>query len=228
VKVSPLRLVFPGKVKPGARGNGSASRPRCRGWLGGSRLLTRGSPSCVTPSPRRPKQGFSRWMASRRVGWTRGEPRIRPGRCLIAHTLKSTHIATALRLVVKATTVSQLVDELSRFPDAGQWLIVAFAALMVVVFTCWVGFAVVLVTRTVLSAAGFVTRKKRGFAGRADSGWGDRPPSPDPAGGRFTTGDADRATKASGSGSDVHNGALWPHSIKTSSECRLGGEPSKA
>ena len=71
---------------------------------------------------------------------------------------------------MKATTVSQLVDELSRFPDAAQWLIVAFASLMVVVFTCWVGFAVVLVTRTVLSAAArFVTRKIRGLAGRADS-----------------------------------------------------------
>jgi hypothetical protein len=54
-------------------------------------------------------------------------------------------------LVVKVTTVSQLVDELSRFTDAEQWLIVGFVALMVVLFTCWVGFAVVLVTRTVLS-----------------------------------------------------------------------------
>jgi hypothetical protein len=63
-------------------------------------------------------------------------------------------------LVVKTTTVSQLVDELSRFPDAEQWLIVAFAALMVVMLTCWVGFAVVLVTRTVLSAvlAGLIYR----------------------------------------------------------------------
>ena len=97
------------------------------------------------------------------------EPRIRLGRCLIAHTLKSTHIATALRLVMKATTVSQLVDELSRFTDAEQWPIVAFVTLMVVMFTCWVGFAVVLVTRTVLSAAHFDTRKIRGLAGRADS-----------------------------------------------------------
>ena len=78
---------------------------------------------------------------------------------------------------MKVTTVSQLVDELSRFTDAEQWLIVAFAALMVVVFTCWVGFAVVLVTRTVvvlvtrtvLGAARFVTRKIRELAGRADS-----------------------------------------------------------
>ena len=71
---------------------------------------------------------------------------------------------------MKATTVSQLVDELSRFTDVEQWLIGAFAALMVVVFTCWVGFAVVLLTRTVLSAAArFVTRKIRGLAGRADS-----------------------------------------------------------
>jgi hypothetical protein len=53
---------------------------------------------------------------------------------------------------MKTTTVSQLVGDLSRFPDAEQWLIVAFASLMVVAFTCWVGFAVVLVTRTVLSA----------------------------------------------------------------------------
>jgi hypothetical protein len=52
---------------------------------------------------------------------------------------------------VQVTTVSQLVNELSRFTDAEQSLIVAFVALMVVVFTCWVGFAVVLVTRTVLS-----------------------------------------------------------------------------
>jgi hypothetical protein len=34
------------------------------------------------------------------------------------------------------------------------------------------------------------------------------------------------ATKASGT--DGHNGPLWPHKIKTSTECRLGGEPSKA
>ena len=87
------------------------------------------------------------------------------GRCLIAHTLKSTHIATALWLVVKLT----IVDELSRFTDAEQWLIVAFVTLMVVVLTCWVGLAVVLVTRTVVSAARFVTRKIRGLAGRADS-----------------------------------------------------------
>jgi predicted Abi (CAAX) family protease len=53
---------------------------------------------------------------------------------------------------MKTTTVSQLVGDLSRFPDAEQWLIVAFASLMVVAFTCWVGFAVVLVTRTVFSA----------------------------------------------------------------------------
>jgi hypothetical protein len=97
------------------------------------------------------------------------EPRIRLGRCLIAHTLRSTHIATALRLFVKVTTVSQLVDELSRFPDAEQWVIVAAVALMVVALTCWVGFAVVLVTRTVLSAARGVTRKIPGLAGRADS-----------------------------------------------------------
>ena len=71
--------------------------------------------------------------------------------------------------VMKATTVSQLVDELSRFTDAEQWLIIAFVTLWVVMFTCWVGFAVVLVTRTVLGAARFDTRKIRGLAGRADS-----------------------------------------------------------
>jgi hypothetical protein len=70
---------------------------------------------------------------------------------------------------MKATTVSQLVDEVSRFTDAEQWLIVAFVTLWVVMFTFWVGFAVVLVTRTVLNAARFGTRKIRGLAGRADS-----------------------------------------------------------
>ena len=34
------------------------------------------------------------------------------------------------------------------------------------------------------------------------------------------------ATKAFGS--DGHNGAFLPHKINTSTECRLGGEPSKA
>ena len=58
------------------------------------------------------------------------------------------------------------------------------------------------------------------------AGWGDRPRPPDPAGGRFTTGDADRPPK--------HPAVMGtrelcgPHKIKTSSECRLGGEPSKA
>jgi hypothetical protein len=70
---------------------------------------------------------------------------------------------------MKTTTVSQLVHELSRFTDAEQWLIVAFATLIVVMLTCWVGFAVVLVARTVLNAARFATRKIRGLAGRADS-----------------------------------------------------------
>jgi hypothetical protein len=70
---------------------------------------------------------------------------------------------------MKATTVSQLVDEVSRFTDAEQWLIVAFVTLWIVMFTCWVGFAVVLVARTVLSAARFDTRKIRGLAGRADN-----------------------------------------------------------
>jgi hypothetical protein len=31
-----------------------------------------------------------------------------------------------------------------------------------------------------------------------------------------------------GPSGDGHKGALWPHNIKTSIECRLGGEPSKA
>jgi hypothetical protein len=67
-------------------------------------------------------------------------------------------------------TALQLVDELRTMTDAEQWLIVAFVGLMVVVFTCYLGLAVVLVTRTVVSAAGFVTRKIRGLAARADSG----------------------------------------------------------
>jgi hypothetical protein len=63
----------------------------------------------------------------------------------------------------------QLVDELRTMTDAEQWLIVAVVALLVVPFTGFLGLAVVLVTRTVVSAARFVTRKIRGLAGRADS-----------------------------------------------------------
>jgi hypothetical protein len=107
------------------------------------------------------QQPRGRRVRRRAGGWRRGnrialvhvriEPRIRLGRCLIAHTLKSTHIATALQLIMKATTVSQLVDELSRFTDAEQWLIVAAVALLVVAFTGYVGLAVCLVARTVVS-----------------------------------------------------------------------------
>jgi hypothetical protein len=70
---------------------------------------------------------------------------------------------------VEKTTVLQLVDELRTMTDAEQWLIVAAVALLVVAFTGFLGLAVVLVTRTVVSAARFVTRKIRGLAGRADS-----------------------------------------------------------
>jgi hypothetical protein len=66
-------------------------------------------------------------------------------------------------------TALQLVDEVRTMTDAEQWLIVAAVALMVVAFTGYVGLAVVLVARTVVSAARFVTRKIRGLAGRADS-----------------------------------------------------------
>ena len=62
----------------------------------------------------------------------------------------------------------QLVDELRTMTDAEQWLIVAVVALLVVPFTGFLGLAVVLVTRTVVSAARFATRKIRGLAGRAD------------------------------------------------------------
>jgi predicted Abi (CAAX) family protease len=67
---------------------------------------------------------------------------------------------------MKTTTVSQLVGDLSRFPDADQWLILGFTSLMVVAFSFWVGFAVVLVTRTVLTAvlAGVIYRlRSRGI-----------------------------------------------------------------
>jgi hypothetical protein len=53
---------------------------------------------------------------------------------------------------MKTTTVSQLVDELGRFPGAEKWLTIIFAGWMLVIFACWVGFAVVLLTRTAVSA----------------------------------------------------------------------------
>ena len=63
----------------------------------------------------------------------------------------------------------QLVDELRTMTDAEQWLILAVVALIAVAFTGFFSLAVVLVTRTVVSAARFVTRKIRGLVGRADS-----------------------------------------------------------
>jgi hypothetical protein len=93
------------------------------------------------------------------------KPRIRLGRCLIAHTLRSTHLPTAFRLVVKTTTVLQLVDELRTMTDAEQWLILAVVALLAVPFTGFLGLAVVLVTRTIGSigrrAAGVVVGAAR-------------------------------------------------------------------
>jgi hypothetical protein len=54
-----------------------------------------------------------------------------------------------LRLVVKETTVSQLVGELGTMTDVEQWLIVAVVALLAVPFTGFLGLAVVLVARTI-------------------------------------------------------------------------------
>jgi hypothetical protein len=48
-------------------------------------------------------------------------------------------------------TVLQLVDEVRTMTDAEQWLIVAAVALLVVAFTGYVGLAVCLVARTVVS-----------------------------------------------------------------------------
>ena len=53
--------------------------------------------------------------------------------------------------------------------DAEQWLIVAAVALMVVAFTGYVGLAVCLVARTVVSIGRRAAAKIRGIAGRADS-----------------------------------------------------------
>lgn len=48
-------------------------------------------------------------------------------------------------------TALQLVDEVRTMTDAEQWLIVAAVALLVVAFTGYVGLAVCLVARTVVS-----------------------------------------------------------------------------
>jgi len=66
-------------------------------------------------------------------------------------------------------TTLQLVDEVRTMTDAEQWLIVAAVALMVVAFTGYVGLAVVLVARTVVSIGRRAAAKIRGLAGRADS-----------------------------------------------------------
>jgi hypothetical protein len=55
-------------------------------------------------------------------------------------------LTTALRSVEEVMTALQLVDA-----DAEQWLIVAAVALLVVAFTGYVGLAVCLVARTVVS-----------------------------------------------------------------------------
>jgi hypothetical protein len=63
-------------------------------------------------------------------------------------------------------TVLQLVGEVRTMTDAEQWLIVAAVALLVVAFTGYVGLAVCLVARTVVSI------------GRGAAGWhrsGSRP-----------------------------------------------------
>jgi hypothetical protein len=48
-------------------------------------------------------------------------------------------------------TALQLVDEVRTMTDAEQWLILVAVALLVVVFTGYVGLAVCLVARTVVS-----------------------------------------------------------------------------
>jgi hypothetical protein len=74
-----------------------------------------------------------------------------------------------LRSVEEVITAMQLVDEVRTMTDAEQWLIVAAVALMVVAFTGYVGLAVVLVARTVVSIGRRAAAKIRGLAGRADS-----------------------------------------------------------
>src|ERR1700758_2736232 len=74
------------------------------------------------------------------------EPRIRLGGCVIAHTLRSTHLSTVLRSDEEVMTALQLVDEVRTMTDAEQWLVVVAVA-----FTGYVGLAVVLVGRTIVS-----------------------------------------------------------------------------
>ena len=73
-----------------------------------------------------------------------------PDCCVIAHTLRSPHSPTALRLVEEVMTVLQLVDQVRTLTDAEQWLIVAGVALLVVVFTGYVGLAAYFVVRAVV------------------------------------------------------------------------------
>jgi hypothetical protein len=61
----------------------------------------------------------------------------------------------------------QLVDEVRTMTDAEQWLIVAAVALLVVSYTFWVGLAVVLVARTIVSIGRGAAAKIRGLARRA-------------------------------------------------------------
>jgi hypothetical protein len=70
--------------------------------------------------------------------------------CVIAHTLRSTHLPTVLRSD-EVMTVLQLVGEVRTMTDAEQWLVVVAVALLVVAFTGYVGLAVVLVGRTIVS-----------------------------------------------------------------------------
>ena len=79
------------------------------------------------------------------------EPRIRVGGCVIAHTLRSTHVPTVLRSDEEVTRALQLVDEVRTMTDAEQWLVVVAVALLAVAFIGYVGLAVVLVGRTIVS-----------------------------------------------------------------------------
>ena len=71
--------------------------------------------------------------------------------CVVAHTLRSTHSPTALRSVEEVVTVLQFVNQVRTLTDAEQWLVVAAVALLVVAFTGYVGLAVCLVARGVVS-----------------------------------------------------------------------------
>jgi hypothetical protein len=79
------------------------------------------------------------------------EPRIRLGGCVIAHNLRSTHVPTVFRSDEEVMTTLQLVDEVRTMTGAEQWLVVVAVALLVVAFTGYVGLAVVLVGRTIVS-----------------------------------------------------------------------------